>query len=84
MEDAMSKLPDCGHGHVHPGKYTARCGGPGLCTLCSRDAAALVNSQRLQDAVVKAAMKLHHLTGGLTGASYLDEACAALARATDE
>jgi hypothetical protein len=33
---------DCGHGHVypHPSGMKARCGGPGMCKLCSRDLAA--------------------------------------------
>ncbi len=31
------------HGHVNPnpGGSLARCGGPGICTVCSREAAAL-------------------------------------------
>lgn len=35
-------LPDCGHGHVHPRAdgAKARCGGPSICSDCSRDQAA--------------------------------------------
>jgi hypothetical protein len=36
-----SELPDCGHGHVHPAPVVAKCGGPGVCVMCSIDAQAL-------------------------------------------
>lgn len=41
LRNQASKKTDCGHGHVYPAKsgYMAKCGGPGLCALCSRDAA---------------------------------------------
>lgn len=40
-EQEKAKPTDCGHGHVYPRAdgVKARCGGPGLCKLCSRDAA---------------------------------------------
>lgn len=39
----MSKdLKNTGHGHVHPRPdgFKARCGGPGICSQCSQEAAA--------------------------------------------
>lgn len=41
LRNPESKKTDCGHGHVYPSLsgYRARCGGPGLCAMCSRDAA---------------------------------------------
>jgi hypothetical protein len=37
--EVLSSKTDCGHGHVfpRPDGYKARCGGPTLCQLCSRD-----------------------------------------------
>lgn len=42
------KTSDCGHGHVYPRPdgVKARCGGPGLCGLCSRDQGLLLASQK--------------------------------------
>lgn len=43
----VGSLPDCGHGHVHPNPagIKARCGGPGLCALCSSDHAAKTKAE---------------------------------------
>lgn len=37
--------PDCGHGHVYPRAdgIRARCGGPGICPMCSIDQARKIN-----------------------------------------
>lgn len=42
LRNPASKKTDCGHGHVYPSisGYMARCGGPGLCAMCSRDTAS--------------------------------------------
>lgn len=39
-------LPDCGHGHVHPSVFKARCGGPAICPKCARDLAALIGDKK--------------------------------------
>ena len=41
LRNPGAKKTDCGHGHVYPSLsgYMAKCGGPGLCAMCSRDAA---------------------------------------------
>lgn len=42
LRNPGAKKTDCGHGHVYPtvSGYMAKCGGPGLCAMCSRDAAS--------------------------------------------
>ena len=45
-----------GHGHVtpNPGGLKARCGGPGLCSECASEQAALVLGQGLAPPVLRA------------------------------
>lgn len=49
VDKETNKLPDCGHGHVHPAPLKARCGGPAICAMCAIDAAAL-RAVRSEDA----------------------------------
>lgn len=52
LRNPASKKTDCGHGHVYPtvSGHMAKCGGPGLCALCRRDAvnkAMAMENQRI-------------------------------------
>lgn len=47
----MSHVKNTGHGHVYPREdgVRARCGGPGLCSECSRDLVEKMRSQMTQE-----------------------------------
>ena len=65
LRNPVSKKTDCGHGHVYPSLsgYKARCGGPGLCAMCSRDAATKamgMESQRVVPVIRECAQGYGH------------------------